>query len=493
MIDIGYKTLLIIGGVNFDQESVGDGCIYDYGSDPFGYICLSRRRDLGLSLPCGECRTHHTSILCLDKKEGRKKSTKVLVMGGGAICLGFGAHFCVSLSIDVNFLFQSKKEIITSKQEKSHVVSEKNDVEMIKQVLNSTNRLLTVRGICVPKEKVKGLKIYLEQNNFLERSVRITVYTDSPLESLALEGFSECTVSPPSISTANLMVVPITSTFEQLLAVSNSTDISIALNRLLDTANVLFTTHLCPRTKSECLSRYSLVTSYIELFCKKYPQYAGSLNSRGGIIPLNGGKLKLETVGDVLMIPEDVLCISPWNEFVLEQQHGQQQDSKNNVPLLLLQDLWLGLATCFGVSRVARKAKIDSGPKRESRVRLLLPAVGISPKTGLSLTLYQSISHCSLLSISLDLSVSHFFLSSLYSVCYITLSDLMHSLIFISCTRSFSSISSLSFSKVLVLLDGQLSSRMISHSVSTSHVLCSAQVTAQSECAWQRLLRKMNV
>ena len=40
--------------------------------------------------------------------------------------------------------------------------------------------------------------------------------------------------------------------------------------------------------------------------------------------------------------------------------------------------IWTGLAACFGVSKVARKARVDSGPKRESRVQLLLPAVGES-------------------------------------------------------------------------------------------------------------------
>lgn len=38
--------------------------------------------------------------------------------------------------------------------------------------------------------------------------------------------------------------------------------------------------------------------------------------------------------------------------------------------------IWTGLAACFGVEKVARKARVDSGPKRESRVLLLLPALG---------------------------------------------------------------------------------------------------------------------
>ena len=35
-----------------------------------------------------------------------------------------------------------------------------------------------------------------------------------------------------------------------------------------------------------------------------------------------------------------------------------------------------GLAACFGVAKVAKKARVDSGPKRESRVLLLVPPLG---------------------------------------------------------------------------------------------------------------------
>ena len=35
-----------------------------------------------------------------------------------------------------------------------------------------------------------------------------------------------------------------------------------------------------------------------------------------------------------------------------------------------------GLAACFGVTKVAKKARVDSGPKRESRVLLLVPPLG---------------------------------------------------------------------------------------------------------------------
>ena len=38
--------------------------------------------------------------------------------------------------------------------------------------------------------------------------------------------------------------------------------------------------------------------------------------------------------------------------------------------------IWTGLGACFGVQKVAKKAKVDSGPKRESHVLLLVPPLG---------------------------------------------------------------------------------------------------------------------
>jgi len=71
------------------------------------------------------------------------------------------------------------------------------------------------------------------------------------------------------------------------------------------------------------------------------------------------------------MIPEDAFCVPPWSRDAIGSDEGE-----------MLLELWAGLAACFGATRVARKAKIDSGPKRESRVRLLLPPVGLPETTG---------------------------------------------------------------------------------------------------------------
>ena len=96
---------------------------------------------------------------------------------------------------------------------------------------------------------------------------------------------------------------------------------------------------------------------------------------KGGIVSDVGGKLKFEVVGDVLMIPENVLCVAPWNE--------------ENTGSEMLKELWAGLATCFGVSRVARKAKIDNGPK-VSWLHLLLPIFSYLPASFFILILFSS-------------------------------------------------------------------------------------------------------
>lgn len=73
---------------------------------------------------------------------------------------------------------------------------------------------------------------------------------------------------------------------------------------------------------------------------------------------------KFELVGDVLMIPETAFTADGWLNFVTNI-------ADDNVIAF-----WTQLAAFFGVSRVARKAIVDSGEMRESKVRLLLPPVG---------------------------------------------------------------------------------------------------------------------
>lgn len=115
--------------------------------------------------------------------------------------------------------------------------------------------------------------------------------------------------------------------------------------------------------------------------------------------------MKFEIVGNVLMIPETFLLGLDWEKVfalphreVLVDEEGEGEESAGGSSLLSPEAddgngptdeavtygsyVFRSLAACFGLKRVARKATIDSGPKRESRVRLLYPHQGQPDATG---------------------------------------------------------------------------------------------------------------
>eukprot|EP00596_Hydrurales_sp_CCMP1899_P002322 CAMPEP_0119039050 /NCGR_PEP_ID=MMETSP1177-20130426/8350_1 /TAXON_ID=2985 /ORGANISM="Ochromonas sp, Strain CCMP1899" /LENGTH=281 /DNA_ID=CAMNT_0007002461 /DNA_START=2709 /DNA_END=3551 /DNA_ORIENTATION=- len=111
-------------------------------------------------------------------------------------------------------------------------------------------------------------------------------------------------------------------------------------------------------SKSIQASGYRKAGEYLESIRKQYR------------LPLNASDnlpRKYELVGNVLMIPEDSMKGADWEALL---------SSGNSVRI------WTGLAACFGVSKVARKARVDGGPKRESNVMLLLPPLGQPVETG---------------------------------------------------------------------------------------------------------------
>jgi len=103
---------------------------------------------------------------------------------------------------------------------------------------------------------------------------------------------------------------------------------------------------------------------------------------------------KWEIVGDVLMLPEGALTGHGW-EHALVSPPAPSYSSEdvaavtetNPVTQQAWEDakqaegIWQRVAACFGphIRRVARRAKVDSGPRRESHILLLYPAVGRPP------------------------------------------------------------------------------------------------------------------
>ena len=92
------------------------------------------------------------------------------------------------------------------------------------------------------------------------------------------------------------------------------------------------------------------------------PHYTLSLNNPDTL------STKLHTLSTTLHTLSTTLYTLSTPLHPLSHQHSDKRSIR----------IWTGLAACFGVSKVARKARVDSGPKRESRVQLLLPAVGKS-------------------------------------------------------------------------------------------------------------------
>jgi hypothetical protein len=62
------------------------------------------------------------------------------------------------------------------------------------------------------------------------------------------------------------------------------------------------------------------------------------------------------------MIPSESMQGDEWDSIIINY-------SNNDI------NIWSQLASCFGLKRVARKASVDKGPMRESRVILLYPSI----------------------------------------------------------------------------------------------------------------------
>jgi tRNA G37 N-methylase Trm5 len=127
----------------------------------------------------------------------------------------------------------------------------------------------------------------------------------------------------------------------------------------------------CVRT-----SKALLASSY-----RRATEYLDSVVRRFRLVPTDTAAAeyprKYELVGDVLMVPEDALCGPLWQTLLGTGDSGDSWSTSRTAV-----EVWAGLAGCFGVARVARKARVDSGPRRDSHVTLLLPPLGRPDGTG---------------------------------------------------------------------------------------------------------------
>ena len=135
-----------------------------------------------------------------------------------------------------------------------------------------------------------------------------------------------------------------------------------------------------------------------------------STHSSTGVDSRIGVPRKFEIVGDVLMLPECSFTGRGWEKIFIAPLSARESESLaqegctahvntstefdadgteelselselSGDKIKEIESLWKGLALCFGpkIGRVARRAKVDCGPKRESAVVLLLPHAGRPP------------------------------------------------------------------------------------------------------------------
>ncbi|CAN0050772.1 unnamed protein product [Ectocarpus fasciculatus] len=179
--------------------------------------------------------------------------------------------------------------------------------------------------LLAPKLAVKQIKNVLEKSNLIIKSRRISTFrADGP--------------------------------DTELLAYLN--DIVAALSKLLpaDLSGKLFLARQQnPAAKLDIVSGHRRAEENLLALCKTY-----------NIDPQEIPK-KFEMVGDILMIQEHCLLSPKWYQSFNNELH-----------------FWSTLAAWFGLKRIARKARVDPGPKRESHVELLYvsPDFHSTKKTG---------------------------------------------------------------------------------------------------------------
>lgn len=294
--------------------------------------------------------------------------------------------------------------------------------------------------ILVPKSRVRGVKVFLDSNKWLDKSHRISSANllDTPgfmcvdLSTVRNGGETDITSDIRQLSSVSnvysnhdktdMMAIPVTSEFYKMLSKSDSestmkskgviipfsADLFAALYSLLvlpipettltaserkkkgkvkasvkepvmteardwskdghthGNMSLVFTLQSCTVSKIKIISGHLKAVEYLKSFVPSTAKDDNIITTR----LLRDIPTKFEIVGDVIMIPEGSLESEEWENII--------DDS-----------FWIGLLNCFSnnandssstdnvrkFTRVARKARIDPGLKRESRVRLLFPSV----------------------------------------------------------------------------------------------------------------------
>jgi tRNA G37 N-methylase Trm5/tRNA(Phe) wybutosine-synthesizing methylase Tyw3 len=368
---LSHRTLMITGGGSFEEDTVfpiGKSYLVDINFDMETARCVvANLREMssfmidGEELPCGKCRCHHQCLY-------NDSDQRLYMLGGGAMCLGFGPHYCASavLAVSMGFIKQASADmpVMDSDQDKLVPSGSFHDVAV-------SNCLL------VEKALAKTVKTFLEQKSFFDKSRRISPAVLSPTSSSAGDSSSlihvidlaDLTVrvgydDVHRINWDHILAVPIVTTFaNELLEGSWSSKVGEVMANL---ASIIFsnkTADEMPKSKRYLHLQRNHVApiskTIVANHSRQAAEYFDSIISRHRL-PSSAKKSlprKFECVGDVLMIPDDAFTDDAWTRLFSNPSTASS--------------IWRDLCKIFNTTRVARKARIDLGPKRESHVALL--------------------------------------------------------------------------------------------------------------------------
>jgi tRNA wybutosine-synthesizing protein 3 len=366
------------------------------------------------TFPCEKCRSHHQIIYQEGKKgsgtgKGESSSSrqdKLLVVGGGAMTLAFGNHYCEPLLIHLiigndpvnqqnqnNAQFLDGSSLSKNERIKSSLLlneEKKNEVKPNEEVGNFDHFL------CVPKLFVKSLKTILEKSSFYNKEMKIQslrsscqnvkvnyeivdIFNDSkPLlgegdsnnfESILNEYCQKESTEESKQSPLDWMIVPISSSgYGAMLRRKGKAmwDEIKSLQLPVSFLPILKTSEKLPKPSG--VENHHLTIMKGEKGANLFLTQLIDQSLLQGTIPssqtmklkqllLQEIPQKYEVVGDILLIPEQSLVHEKWTE-ILTANHSQN---------------WKELLTTYfpKMTRIGRKAIIEKSLMRQSQIELL--------------------------------------------------------------------------------------------------------------------------
>lgn len=398
------KCLLLVGGMSSmlgaSDEIVGEenaSYILDYDVTYSLVETFGSSRDLQVQirsvdyksaedgkrinvLPCQRCRCHH-QVLRLSDDE-RQRGQCLYVIGGGAMTLAFGNHYCQPVKLSVlgkNFdVTQSENKLNKSSTPSLHISSSNNETSEKSKTLKEKARqgiIVEEKGVksddllcylCVnKKEEVKAMKTWLEKYGYYNKQSKITnlnstslTKESNTLERLDLRSLEVSTVPLSELPTnfistlsgeklegSEMMMIPINKEGYQKLIETIDKSLIQSLLQIYD-----YTSLLALRSD---VSEPSRTGEQRIIFGEKGAnQYLLSL-AQGNHELKEEIPVKYEFVGDVMLIPDNSLLSTDWLRL-----------SSN--------ELWIRLAAHFPkVTRIGRKALIEKSLMRQSQIDVL--------------------------------------------------------------------------------------------------------------------------